>query len=379
MKVRIEIDTKTFVRFWLVVIGFAFAILLLYSARTALVIVGVSLFLALALNAPVSRLARKLPDRSRMLSTAISFVVVIAALSAIVFLVVPPIVQQTQKFVDSAPTMIAEVSKQWKGVGALIDKYNLQPQIDQAIQSVKDSAGGYLTNLGSNFLSGVGSALAIGAAMLIVLVMTFLMLVEGPVWLDRAWKLYTDSTRMQRHRKILGRMNRVVASYVTGQLTVSGIDGLVSGVTVFILSLFFPEVPANLAFTSIGVAFVLSLIPQFGATIAGIIISLLIALNSLPAAVIFLVAFFIYQQVENNFVVPIVQSRGIELSPLVVLVSVTIGIYMFGIAGGIISIPIAGCAKVLIEEYLQHAKQQRQEKDRPVAKLVRKIQGAEEA
>jgi len=377
MKVRIEIDTKTFVRFWLVVIGFAFAILLLYSARTALVIVGVSLFLALALNTPVSRLARKLPDRSRTLSTAIAFVAVIAALSAIIFLVVPPIVQQTQKFVDSAPTMIAGVSQEWKGVGNLIDKYNLQPQIDQAIQSIKDSAGGFLTNIGRNFLSGVGSALAIGAAMLIVLVMTFLMLVEGPVWLERGWKLYSDPDRMQRHRTIVSRMNKVVASYVTGQLTVSGIDGLVSGMVVFAISFFFPEVPANLAFTSIGVAFILSLIPQFGATIAGVVIALLIALNSLPAAIIFIITFFIYQQIENNFVVPVVQSRGIDLSPLVILVSVTIGIYMFGIAGGIISIPIAGCAKVLIEDYLEHAKHERAEKSRPVAKLVRKIKGEE--
>jgi predicted PurR-regulated permease PerM len=61
MKVRIEIDTKTFVRFWLVVIGFIGIIFAAYSARTALVILGTSLFLALALNGPVSRLAKHLP------------------------------------------------------------------------------------------------------------------------------------------------------------------------------------------------------------------------------------------------------------------------------------------------------------------------------
>ena len=39
MRVRIEIDTKTFVRFWLVVIGFAFAILAIYLAQTALIMI----------------------------------------------------------------------------------------------------------------------------------------------------------------------------------------------------------------------------------------------------------------------------------------------------------------------------------------------------
>lgn len=54
MKVKIEIDTKTFVRFWLVVIAFAFAILAIYSASAALILIGIAFFLALALNAPVS-------------------------------------------------------------------------------------------------------------------------------------------------------------------------------------------------------------------------------------------------------------------------------------------------------------------------------------
>ena len=72
MKVRIEIDTKTFVRFWLVVIGFAFALFAMYSARTALIIFFVSLFLAVALSPSVNKLAGLLPGRSRMGGTALA-------------------------------------------------------------------------------------------------------------------------------------------------------------------------------------------------------------------------------------------------------------------------------------------------------------------
>jgi len=135
MKVRIEIDTRTFVRFWLVVIGFAFAILALYSARTALIIIGTAFFLALALNGPVSKLARRMPDRSRTLSTAVAFVAVVAFLAAVVFLVIPPIVQQTAKFIESAPAAVATLSEQWRGLGNIIDKYHIQPQIDQAAKA----------------------------------------------------------------------------------------------------------------------------------------------------------------------------------------------------------------------------------------------------
>ncbi|MBC7764234.1 AI-2E family transporter [Microbacteriaceae bacterium] len=377
MKVRIEIDTRTFVRFWLVVIGFAFAILALYSARTALVIIGTALFLSLALNGPVSKLSKRLPDRSRTLSTAIAFFVVVAFLAAVIFLVVPPIVQQTSKFIDSAPTLVKTVSEQWHGLGGLIDKYHIQPQVDQAIAAVQADSSRWATNAGKNLISGIGSAFSVFVAMLLVLVLTFLMLVEGPGWLQRIWGLYRDTARMKAHKKLVNRMHGVVSGYVTGQLTVSGIGSACAGLTVFILTLFFSEVPANLALPSVAIAFTLSLIPMFGATIAGAIISLLLLFNSVPAGIIFAIYFMVYQQIENNLISPTIQSRRIELTPLAVLVSVTIGLYVFGVAGGIISIPIAGCIKVLAEDYLERSRVSRHDSEKPLSKLVKKLTGEE--
>lgn len=378
MKVRIEIDTRTFVRFWLVVIGFAFAIMALYSARTALIIIGTALFLAIALNGPVSRLAGKLPDRSRTLSTAISFAVVVAILSAVVFLVIPPIAQQTARFIESAPELVRDLSEQWKGVGVSVDKYHIQPQVDQAVLAIQSDSTRWAASFGKNFISGVGSALSLFAAILLVLVLTFLMLVEGPLWLERVWGLYRDPRKMEAHKKLVRRMHNVVAGYVTGQLSVAGIGGIAAGATVFILSLVFADVPANLALPTIAITFTLALIPMFGSTIAGVLVSALLAVNNFPAAIIFAVFFIVYQQIENNFISPVIQSKRIELSPLAVLASVTIGLYMFGIAGGIISIPIAGSIKVLIEEYLEKSKHERSEADKPLAKFVKKISGSEE-
>lgn len=375
MKVRIEIDTKTFVRFWLVVIGFAGVILALYSARAALIILGTSLFLALALNGPVSRLARHLPDRNRTLSTAISFFAVMLFLGAVIFLVIPPIVQQTVKFIDSAPEMVRTLSTQWQGFGDIVEKYHIQPQVDQAVASMQADAARWVAGFGKNFVSGIGSAFALFAASLLVLALTFLMLVEGPEWMKRIWGLYRDERRLRHHKHIVNRMRQVVSGYVGGQLTVSGIGALCAGATVFVLAQFFHEVPANLALPTIAICFVLSLIPMFGATIAGVIVSLLLAFNSLPAAIIFVVYFVVYQQLENNIISPRIQSKRIELSPLAVLAAVTVGLYVFGIAGGIISIPIAGCIKVLIESYLERSREARNEersKEKPFAKLVKK-------
>lgn len=374
MKVNIDIDTSTFVRFWLVVIGFAFAILAIYSARTALILVGVAFFLALALNAPVSYLAKYLPGRSRVGGTAIAYVIVVALLAIFSFLVVPPIIQQTTKFVETVPALVDSVSVEWKGPGGLVDKYNLQPQVDSAVVSIKDNATSWAARAGQNLLSGLGSVLSTLVSTLLVLVLSFLMLVEGPMWLKRIWHIYNDKDRMERHRRIAGRMYNVVTGYVTGQLTVSAIGASITGVVVFLLSLFF-NVPGNLALPAAAIAFTLSLIPMFGATIAGVLISLLLLFNDTTAGVIFVAFFVLYQQLENNFISPAIQAKKVELSALAILVSVTIGLYVFGLAGGIISIPIAGSIKVLLEEYLSRAKVQRDKSEKPFAKLVKKIQG----
>lgn len=351
MKTRIDIDTHVFVRFWLVVLSLALVAFAIYSARVALLILGISLFLALALNIPVSKIARRLPGKSRVGATAISYLVVIIMLGAVMFLVVPPIVQQTAKFVQTVPAIVDNATTQVHGLKDFISKYNLQPQVDKALSSINNSASSWAGNVGQNVITGIGSIFGFFTATILILVLTFLMLVEGPLWVKRFWSVYVNKARMLKHKEVAGRMYAVFTGYVTGQLTVSAIDATTAGLMVFILSLIFPDVPAGLAMPTAAIAFVLSLIPMFGATIGGILITLLLAFNNLPAAIIYAIYFVVYQQIENNFIAPHIQSKKIDLSALAVLGSVTIGLYVFGIIGGIIAIPIAGVSKILIEEY----------------------------
>lgn len=374
MKVRIEIDTQTFVRFWLVVIGFIFAIFAMYLARTALIIIGLSVFLALALSAPVGILARRIPGRSRVLATALSFIAIVAMLGVFVFYVVPPITQQTVKLIEQTPAMIEGLSSQWSGVGELIERYNLQSDVDNAIASMRESVSQWASNAGKAIVTGIGSVFATLAATFLVLVLTFLMLVEGPKWVDRLWKVYQDNDKMKLHKNLAERMHKVVSGYVVGQLSVAGIGAIISGLAVYVMSLMFEGVPANLALPTVAITFLFALIPMFGSTIAGILVSLLLIVNSVPAALIFAVFFILYQQIENNFISPAIQAKYLDLSPLAVLVSITVGLYLFGLLGGIISIPIAGCIKVLIEEYFAHTRRVRKHNDKPIAKLVKKIQ-----
>ena len=367
MKASIHIDTRTFVRFWLVILGIGLAILAITMASSALMILGVSLFLAIALSRPVTLISKKLPGKSRAGAVAIAYVAVIAVLSAILFLVIPPIIQQTAELIQKVPQFITSLTQSWEGLRLFIEQYNLQPQIDSAVQSVQQAASGWAGDFTANIISSIGSVFAFLAAAILVLVLTFLMLVEGPSWMERVWGVYNNEARMQHHKSIVERIYRVFTGYVTGQLTVSSIGALAAGLTVFIIGVISPDVPTSLAMPTVAITFVLSLIPMFGATIGGVIITALLAFNNIPAAIIYAAYFVVYQQVENNFISPHIQSKKIDLSPLAVLAAVTIGLYMFGVIGGIIAIPIAGAIRILVEEYLEHARTQR-EKSKKLAK-----------
>jgi predicted PurR-regulated permease PerM len=175
MKTKIEVDTRTFVRFWLVVIGFGVAGFLLYGARSALLILGIALFLALAINPLVGRLARIIPGKTgqnRVLSTALAYVI-----GAFVLLAVPPIVQQTARLVEKIPSLVNGATTQYSGVSQLIHHYNLQPQVDSALNSLKDTATSIATGLGKNLVNSLSSVFAFIGAGILVLVLTFFMLV----------------------------------------------------------------------------------------------------------------------------------------------------------------------------------------------------------
>lgn len=373
MKVRIEIDTKTFVRFWLVVMGFGLAGLAIYSAKDALILLGISLFLALALNRPVAAIAKKLPGKSRLGGTALAYTTLVLLLGCVAWFVVPPIVQQSAKFVESVPSLIDQTGSQWHGFNELIDKNGLRSQVDATLNNMKQQASSWAASAGTSLISSVGSLAAFLGSLFLVLVLSFLMLLEGPMWMKRLWGLYNDQEKMEQHKKLVGRMYNVVTGYVSGQLTVSGIDAILSGFVVFVLSLAFPAIDSNLAMLTVMVTFVLTLIPMFGATLAGLLIALLLFFNNVTAGVIYAIYFIVYQQIENNFIAPSIQSKKLELSALMVLSSVTIGLYVGGLLGSLIAIPTAGVVRVLLENYLEQARLNRIESEKPLNKLMKKL------
>lgn len=382
MRVKIDIDTRTFVRFGLVVLAFVVGLAVLYHLQGPLTLIAVSLFLALALNPPVNWIARHLPGSktNRFAGTAVAYMLVITILAGLLVVVIPPVAQQSSKFAQTVPSLVDQVLSKRDVLNDFLSQYGLQDQLDSAIESAKSQAASFAASVGSTLVNGVGATLAGIVNILFVLVLTFLMLLEGPGWIKRMWDLYENPERLERHRALVQRMYRIVTGYVNGQLIVASIGAVSVLVVVLILSALFP-LPANLAIPLAVIAFIGALIPLVGTTIAAVVISLILVLNSLPATIVFVIFFIIYQQIENNLISPVVQSRAVELSALTVLVSILIGISLFGLLGGLLAIPVAGCIRVFINDRIEKSRKERAEENikNPIKKLVSKLKAAKEA
>lgn len=374
MKMKVEIETQTFVRFWLVVIGFVAAIGAIFLARGALITIGIALFLALALNPPVTALAAKLPGKSRVGATALAYLIVVTLIGGILFLVVPPIIGQTAKFTASVPSLIDKATSQKPLLDNFIKQYNLTDAVNKAIETVKDQATQASTQLGTVLVGVVTGTFGWLLNLFFVLVLGFFMLIEGPYWMKRIWDLYDDQEKLERHRNSVEKMYRVVTGFVNGQIAVASIGAGFVFLTLLVMS-FFPSlnIPTNLALPLAVIVFVMELIPMVGATLATVITGLILLLNSTMASLLFVVFYLVYQQLENNFISPHIQSKHVELSVLWILMALLIGSSIFGIIGGLISIPIAGCLRILLMDYLDYTKKQREKKTpKGLAKLVKR-------
>lgn len=347
---KIQVDTKTFIRFWLVIIGFIIAGFIFLKAASGLLVVGAALFLAIAISPLVKKMADIIPGKGRTLPIAVSYVIVVGFLVAFIAIVVPTIVNESVRFVGNLPSVVDSTTGNIKGInelGAAIGISNLQDQVHQAVETFSTD---FIKNFGTNITTSLGALGNAASALILILVLAFFMLTEGPDLLHRFWRNFHNNPRADRIHRVFDRMAHVITKYVSNAITVSLINACATATAVFILSLIF-GFSAGLALPFGLITGVFSLIPMFGSFIGGCLVALLLAFNAWGAGLAFFIYTIIYLQIESNVISPKIQSKGLKLPALVVLASVTIGVYTFGLIGAIIAIPIAGCIKVLIEEF----------------------------
>jgi predicted PurR-regulated permease PerM len=329
----------------LVVIGIVLAVAailaVVWISRQVLTWIIVSIFLTLALNPAVDFFQRRGLAR-RGAATAVTVILTIGGIVALGSLFIPTLVNEARGFGEALPGYIDDVTHGRGELGRLAERY----EIEQRVRDAVNEGGGAARLLG---LSGTAIAVTKGVLTFVVAIvtiafMTFFMLLEGPVWMERFYALLPEKSR-PKWRQIGTDIYRTVGGYVTGNLLISVIAGIASTVVLLILG-----VPYAVA---LGVLVaILDLIPLAGATLAAIIVSAVAFIHSITAGIVVLVFFIVYQQIENHLLQPLVYSRTVQLSPLAILIAVLIGAKLAGILGALAAIPVAGTIQVLLLAWL---------------------------
>ncbi|WPF66909.1 MULTISPECIES: AI-2E family transporter [unclassified Corynebacterium] len=291
------------------------------------------------LSGPTNWLRRhRVPAALAALLTLLSFFLLIGA---VFVFIAPDIVRQSGVLYLQAFDGIQRLRLWLEQPPLNIGSSELDVVINEAATWLQEQAGA----IAGGILSGVSTVTSIAVTLGVVLVLTFFFLKDGHRFLP--WVRDVAGQRQGWHAtEVLTRAWRTLGGFIRAQALVSLVDAIFIGLGLIIIG-----VPMALALAVI--TFVAGFIPIIGAFTAGAL-AVLIALVSLgvPQALATLVVVVAVQQLEGNILSPILQSRAMNLHPVIILVSVTIGGSLFGIVGAFLAVPAAAMIAVLFR-YLQ--------------------------
>jgi predicted PurR-regulated permease PerM len=325
-----------------------YLVYLLQRPITWIVIAG---FIAIALSAPVTILEKQTRRRGRAIALVYLGLILIPVL--IGSILVPPLVKETNKLVDQVPTYANDVTKYVEKNRTLrkIERdYNVTGKLQEQAAKLPSKLGGAAGVLSSIGL-GIVNSLFAGIT---ILILSIFMIGSGGRWIDAAIR-----ARPPEHHDMLRRaasdISGAVAGYVAGALG----QAVVAGVTSFIV-LTILGVPYASALALI--IALLDLVPLVGATIGALLVGIVTLFNNFPTdTIIWVVWSVVYQQIENTLIQPRIQSRSVNVAPIVVLIAVLFGSTLFGVLGALLAIPIAATLQITFREWQHYRKLVRME------------------
>ena len=300
--------------------------------------VVVALFFAIVLTPPVDFLQHRMRLR-RGIAAMLVIIVGLGLLAAMLYAFIKPLVDSASTFSRDLPQYV-EDAKDGKGpIGDLVKRYELEEKVEENQEKIQEAVAGFGRNgldIVRRIFSTIVSSLTIG-------VLTILILLEGPHLSQSVLNLLPEERQRVRVRTVAVDASRAVSGYVFGNLLISVIAGVAAWIMLYIAGVPYAEV------LGLFVAFA-DLIPLIGATLGAVPTIAFAFLHSVPAGIASIVFFVIYQQFENSVLQVTIMARTVKLNPLAVLISVLIGVELFGFLGALLAIPVAGIIQVIARD-----------------------------
>lgn len=230
--------------------------------------------------------------------------------------------------------------QEWLRTGPLpVDTTFLDDLSQQVVDAV---ANGDFAGMASSTLTGLSAATEFVAGVILMVVVLFFFLKDGPKIVNFTLRWFQGGTRAKLAESA-DRSAEVLGGYVRGTAIVAAVDAVLIGIGLAVVG-----VPLALPLAVI--VFVGAFIPIVGATVAGILAALVALVTTGPVeALIVLAIVIVVNQVEGDLLQPVIMGQALSLHPLVVLLALTIGTIVGGIFGAILAVPYTAVGWTLVQ------------------------------
>lgn len=320
------------------------------SLATILTYIGAALFLALGLDPAVKWLvSKKFPHWAAILTVV---VVVLGACTGLIMSVLPNIIDQSAAFIATLPNIIDDMQSQdWVGylntqLGGFID-------VNALLVSVADffKDPNHLSSIAGGALQ-VGISIANGVTGTIVVVILTLYFTSSMDSIKKVAYSLVPKSKRDTFIRLSEEITSGVGKYVVGQIALA----LLNGVLTFIL---LTIIGGQAALVFAFLAFLLALIPLIGTVLASTIIILgQLLLASPQTALVALIYYLIYMQIEAYVISPRIMNKAVAVPGSIVVIAALAGGTLLGILGALVAIPIAASILLIIKEIVIPAQEE---------------------
>ena len=299
-------------------------------------IVFIGIFLALVFEAPVRYLMAK-TGMSRGIAAAVTVLGTALAVTVIALLFLVPLVGGVRDFLQDLPATVEQLRESdelsWLGDSGAAE--NVQAGSEKISAAVPDAITGVL-GIAGDFLSGFLIAFTI--------IFICMFLLSDIPSMKRGLGSVLMPGEDERWLGVWERVTTSISRWAIGVVVIAAIAGTTQGLTAWLLG-------SSYALGLAVIAGLLDMIPNLGATLAGVIlVPALWAEEGLTAAIIMLVVLLVYQQVENNVLTPKIQGVAVNLSGFFIIVAVTLFGALLGVLGALTAVPLAATIQIFVQE-----------------------------
>jgi predicted PurR-regulated permease PerM len=309
--------------------------LLFQQLLTLLLAVLITVIVAIAISTVADRFERV--GVPRPIGALLALLAGLAIVAGLLWVLVPPFVDQTNEFVEDVPGIVDDLRGQVQDLTGA-EPGDISERVDDFVASYADDPGKLIGPITSISLSVAG----VLGALILMLITAYYMAIRPQPLIDGLRRVVPPRHRADADR-VMGRLRSAWVGWMQGVAA----DMLISGVLLYI------------GLTLIGLDFAIffavltalfSVIPYFGAFASGIPPVLFALTDSPGKALLVIVIYVAVQQIEGNLTIPLVMSRTVRLHPAVIAGGVVVVGQLFGFVGLIVAVPILSLVTILVEE-----------------------------